>query len=314
MAQSLCSSYPSCLPHPGQNGFVLESPAKINLGLRVLGRRADGYHDIETIFQEISLTDHLEFRPANDWQLTCSEEGLDCGEANLVVRAARRLAEESGHPMQGALHLVKRIPVGGGLGGGSSNAVVSLLGLCQLWNLDLRRGLLERIASEIGADCPFFLRGGLACATGRGDRLEWLSGAIPGAVLLVMPGFSVNTGWAYEKAEAVLTNREKNSILKDCIHCPDPLKALRERGVNDLEAGVFARLPQLEQIKAQLRQAGADLAALSGSGATLFGIFQDRSRAERAAQLFRDRYKTFVGSPVARERPSPGGVGSAGRV
>jgi 4-diphosphocytidyl-2-C-methyl-D-erythritol kinase len=133
-------------------------------------------------------------------------------------------------------------------------------------------------------------------------------------VLLVMPGFSVNTAWAYEKAAAVLTNREKNSMLEEYIETPNPLKALRERAGNDLEAGVFARFPELERIKVELQRAGAELAALSGSGATVLGIFQDRSRAERAAQLFRDRYKTFIGSPVARERPKPGGVGSAGRV
>jgi len=292
----------------------LESPAKINLGLRILGRRPDGYHDIETIFQEISLADRLEFRPSDDWQLTSSQKGLDCSEGNLVVRAARRLAGETGHPMQGALHLVKRIPVGGGLGGGSSNGAVALLGLCRLWSLDVQPALLEQIAADIGADCPFFLRGGLAFATGRGDRVEWVSGAIPGVVLLVMPGFSVNTGWAYERAAGVLTNREKNSMLKDCIENPNPLKALRERAANDLEAGVFAQFPELERIKVDLERAGAELAALSGSGATVLGIFQDRSRAERAAQLFRDRYKTFIGSPVARERPKPGSVGSAGRV
>lgn len=304
MTDSPYSSYPPCQSLPEKTGFVLESPAKINLALRILGRRADGYHDIETIFQEISLADHLEFRSGKDWRLTCTDEGLDCGETNLVTRAAHALAQATGHAMLGAVHLVKRIPIGGGLGGGSSNAAVGLLGLCRLWDLEVNRGLLEEIASEVGADCPFFLRGGLAFARGRGEQLEWLPGAVRGTVLLVWPGFAVRTGWAYENAEVSLTKGQRSSILKNCIHSPDPLRALGHEAPSDLESAVFDRFPELGRIKMELHEAGAEFAALSGSGATLFGIFQNPSRAEQAAQLFRDRYETFICSPVARPRSS----------
>jgi len=298
------NSYPSAEPLVGESGFALQSPAKINLGLRILGRREDGYHDIETVYQEVSLADRLEFRPAKKWRLTCTEEKLECGEGNLISGAALKLAEATGHPPTGALHLVKQIPVGGGLGGGSSNAAIALLGLAKLWNLNVELSLLEEIAAEIGADCPFFLQGGLAYATGRGDMLEWLHGAIPGIVVIVIPEFSVSTKWAYENVEMSLTKREKSSIIKSLILQSDPLHALRRGTANDFEPAVFARWPELEDLKASLYDAGADLAALSGSGATVFAIFRSRLHAEGAAAHFRDRYRTLVCAPVARERPN----------
>ncbi len=302
MITSNFGSYPAAEPLVGEPGFALQSPAKINLGLRILGSRENGYHDIETIFQEISLADRLEFRPLGYWRLTCTEENLGCGDDNLIAEAARKLAEITEHPFDGAVHLVKRTPVGGGLGGGSSNAAVALLGLAKLWNLNAEPSLLEEIAPEIGADCSFFLQGGLAYATGRGDRLEWLPGAIPGTVVIVIPEFSVSTKWAYEHVEISLTKGEKSSILKSLIWQSDPLSALRRGAVNDFEPAVFARWPELEDIKASLYDAGADLAALSGSGATVFGVFRSRRRAEGAATHFRGRYRTLVCVPVARER------------
>ena len=304
MITSDFSSHPAAEPLVGEPGFALQSPAKINLGLRILGGRENGYHDIETIIQEISLADRLEFRPSGYWRLTCTEEKLGCGEDNLIAQAARKLAETTGHPLKGALHLVKQIPIGGGLGGGSSNAAVTLIGLAKLWNLNVGLDLVEEIAAEIGADCPFFLQGGLAYATERGDKLEWLCGAIPGTVVIVIPEFSVSTKWAYENVEMSLTKREKSGIIRSLIFQPDPLHALRHGTANDLEPAVFARWPELENLKASLYDAGADLAALSGSGATVFGIFRSRLHAEGAAAHFRDRYQTLVCAPMARERPN----------
>ncbi|MBU1706524.1 4-(cytidine 5'-diphospho)-2-C-methyl-D-erythritol kinase [bacterium] len=282
----------------------MESPAKINLGLRILGRRDDGYHDIETIFQEISLTDTIEFRPSDDFRLTCTDETLDCGKGNLITIAANKLAQATGHPLQGKVHLIKRIPMAAGLGGGSGNAAVALHGLCRLWDIHPKPGLLEQLAGEIGADCSFFLKGGLAHATGRGEQLTWLDGAVSGTILLIVPAFPVQTAWAYENVQILLTNREKNSILKDCINSSNLLRALANRATNDLEPGVFRRFPELKSIKRELQSTKAELTALSGSGNALFGIYQDRSRAELAAQHFYGRYRTFICSPIARQRPT----------
>jgi 4-diphosphocytidyl-2-C-methyl-D-erythritol kinase len=270
--------------------------------LRILARRTDGYHDIETIFQEISLTDRLEFRPAQEWRLTCSDVQLDCGEGNLVTRAALELAQATGYPLKAAVHLEKHIPVGSGLGGGSSNAAVTLLGLRRLWNLEIPLSVLHQIASQIGADCSFFLQGGLAWANERGDRLEWADGAIEGAVVLVMPGISVDTKWAYENATKALTNREKSYILKGCIFQSDPLPTLQVLATNDFEPAVFHRFPKLREIKQQLYGVGAELAALSGSGGALFGIFRQRSQADEAEALFQSYYRTLICSPIARAR------------
>ncbi len=280
----------------------MESPAKINLGLRILGRRDDGYHDIETIFQEISLTDSMEFRPSDHFRLTCTDETLDCGKGNLITLAASKLAQATGHPLQGKVHLFKRIPMGAGFGGGSGNAAIALHGLCRLWDIHPAPGLLEQLTGEVGADCSFFLQGGLAHATGRGERLEWLDGAVSGTILLVIPAFPVQTAWAYENVQILLTNREKNSILEDCINSSNPLRALANRATNDLEPGVFRRFPELKSIKSELQSSQADLAGLSGSGSALFGIYHDRSLAKLAAQRFYGRYRTFICSPIARQR------------
>lgn len=296
------TSYPPFHLLPGEEGFALESPAKINLGLRILARRPDGYHDIETVFQEISLVDRLEFRPADEWRLICTQPTLDCGEDNLIAKAATKLSKVAGHPRKAAVHLEKRIPIGGGLGGGSSNGAVALLGLRRLWNLDIGESALEQIASEIGADCPFFLKGGLAWATGRGDILEWMEGVIPGTIVLVIPQVSVSTKWAYETAQVALTKREKRYILKGCVFQPDPLPALQTLATNDFEPAVFHRFPEFWEIKQQLLGQGAQFAALSGSGATLFGIFRQQSDADRAAAFFQRRYQTLICSPIARAR------------
>jgi 4-diphosphocytidyl-2-C-methyl-D-erythritol kinase len=294
--------YPSSETLAGEPGFAMESPAKINLGLRILARREDGYHDIETVFQEISLTDRIEFRPSDCWRLTCSDEKLDCGESNLISRASVKLAEACECSRTGAVYLVKRIPIGGGLGGGSSNAAVALLGLARLWNLNINIDIVKEIAAQIGSDCPFFLQGGLACGTGRGDRLEWLSGAIPGVIVLVFAEFSVSTKWAYENVKLSLTKREKSIILKSLVLQPDPLHALRHGTANNFEPAVFARWPELEHLKTMLYDVGADLAALSGSGATVFGIFRSRPRAEKATLHLQGRYRTLICAPVARKR------------
>ncbi|MFH1009612.1 MAG: 4-(cytidine 5'-diphospho)-2-C-methyl-D-erythritol kinase [bacterium] len=296
------TSYPPLQFLPGEEGFALESPAKINLGLRILARRPDGYHDIETVFQEISLADRLEFRPADEWRLSCTDKALDCGEDNLIARAATKLSQAMGHPRKAAVHLTKRIPIGGGLGGGSSNGAVTLWGLRRLWNLNIEVSVLEQVASEMGADCPFFLRGGLAWATGRGDLLEWLEGAIGGTVVLVIPQIAVSTKWAYENAQVALTNREKKCILRGYIFQPDPLPALQALAANDFEPAVFRRFPELREIKQQLLGEGAQFAALSGSGGTLFGVFRQRSDADRAAAFFQRRYPTLICSPIARAR------------
>jgi 4-diphosphocytidyl-2-C-methyl-D-erythritol kinase len=155
------------------DGFTIAARAKVNLGLEILGRRADGYHEIATVLQEIDLADELVFREAPEVSLTCSEPTL-ADESNLIVRAVRLLQQETGRSAGVAIHLEKRIPVSAGLGGGSSDAAATLVGLNHFWQLRLTEADLGELASRLGSDVPFFIRGGTQLATGRGETLESL--------------------------------------------------------------------------------------------------------------------------------------------
>ncbi len=245
------SDYPDCEPLPG-GGFALLAPAKINLDLRVLGKRSDGYHDLDTLFQEISLTDRLEFHPAAAWSLEIHGAALDTGPSNLIVQAAQRLSGAAGVPLAGRVVLEKAIPLGGGLGGGSSDAAIALMGLSRLWGLDWPRGRLHPIAAEIGSDCAFFLYGGLARGTGRGDQLELLEGCASGDVVLVIPPFGVSTAWAYSAGRFPLTGDDKSVILKsrptDRVNGPWSWKNFR----NDLESIVLEKYSELRLGKAKV--------------------------------------------------------------
>jgi 4-diphosphocytidyl-2-C-methyl-D-erythritol kinase len=244
--------------------------AKINWSLRVTGRRADGFHDLETIFQSISLHDTLTFTPASELSLTCDDPSIPTDETNLVLRAARAL----GAPPV-AIHLQKRIPAGGGLGGGSSNAAATLVTLARLFALDTP---LAPIALQLGSDVPFFLLGGTAYATGRGEVLTPLPSPARTPLLLLMPEERVMTG------EAFAGLRQFSPALG--IDAYRALLAKPEVLVNDFEPSVFAKLPRLGTLKARLRDEGAVWSGMSGSGSTIVAAFADARTRDAAAEAF----------------------------
>jgi 4-diphosphocytidyl-2-C-methyl-D-erythritol kinase len=283
-------------------GFSLLSPAKVNLSLRILGRRADGFHDLDTIFQEIDLCDEIEFHPANKWRFRV--EGGDTGpdDQNLIVRAARLLSEFTQVPCIADVVVRKRIPVGGGLGGGSSNGAIALHGLCRLWNLEIEWEKLQELAAELGSDCPFFVYGGLARGRGRGEKLELFDGAAEGTLLVVFPGFGVNTKEAFRKCEFPLTEPDKNVIFTAYGGDYGAAYALLSDSVNQLENIVLGDYPVLRSIREELEQAGSDVSLLSGSGSTVFGIFGKSTAAMHAAQQLRTRYVVHTCRMVGRQR------------
>ena len=234
----------------------VESYAKINWSLRVVGKREDGYHDLETIFQTISLHDTLTFTPAERFALTCSDPSIPTDDTNLVARAARALAIDGV-----AIHIEKRIPAGGGLGGGSSNAATTLRALSKMFGIDAP---LDRIALELGSDVPFFLVGGRAFATGRGEVLTPLPDLGPLPLLLVLPEERVMTAEAFR-------------LVKPSTGA-----------ANDFEEPIFERLPKLREYKQRLLDAGATFAAMSGSGSTIFGVFSDAATRDAARARFAD--------------------------
>ncbi|MBU0508992.1 4-(cytidine 5'-diphospho)-2-C-methyl-D-erythritol kinase [bacterium] len=297
----ILSPYPDTEDLAG-GAFTMFAPAKINLGLRVLFRRPDGFHEIETLFQEISWTDRLEFYPAESWSLEVRGIDLDAGPENLVTRAAHELSREAGVPCRGQVVLQKEIPLGAGLGGGSSNAAVALVGLSRLWGLKWNRERLRTVAQRLGSDCVFFLYGGLARGSGRGEIIEPLEGRFEGEVVLVMPDYGISTAWAYNAGEFPLTQVEESVIFRFCRNDRAFLQGIPDYIHNDLENIVLCRYPELGDIKDCLLRAGAETALISGSGSTVFGIFRERSRAMQAAQRFEKPLRARVCRMVARSR------------
>jgi 4-diphosphocytidyl-2-C-methyl-D-erythritol kinase len=245
---------------------AVKSFAKINWSLRITGKRGDGFHDLETIFQTISLHDELTFRPSREMSLACDDPHIPIDESNLVLRAARAV-----NAPPTAIELRKRIPAGGGLGGGSSNAATTLLALGG------ERSDLPSLALSLGSDVPFFLVGGTAYATGRGEVLTPLAPLADVPLLLVLP------------EERVLT---KDAFARITRYSPPLGLDAYARGYevfkNDFEEPVFDMLPRLRELKQRLYDAGAKFAAMSGSGSTLFGAFESAAARDAAAARFRD--------------------------
>jgi 4-diphosphocytidyl-2-C-methyl-D-erythritol kinase len=285
-----------------KNGSVrLPAFAKINLCLHVLGRRPDGYHELRTIFQAISLRDTLELRrtPGSGISLETTDSTLPAGPENLVWRAIDAIRGELG--FRGGIHarLEKRIPVARGLGGGSSDAAAALIGMLRLTKKELPLERLMKIAAGLGADVPFFLFGGRALAVNRGDEIYPLPDLPRRTILVASPrDIGVSTRDAYQWLSAELTNRSKPpNIWGFCALC----WSRQGSGVsNDFERPVFHRHPRLREIRDGLLERGAADAALAGSGSAVFGVFRNPAQARRAARAFPED-SVFVVETLSRE-------------
>lgn len=269
--------------------FTLPAFAKINLGLRVLGRRDDGYHEIRTVFQTITLRDELTFAPlpGDRLELSCTAPDVPADESNLVHRAAVALRARFGVGRGARIEIAKRIPAGGGLGGGSSDAATAFLGLTRLWGLSARRGELSELGARLGADVPFFFRGGTALGTGTGTDIEPLPDAPSLPLLVVAPNVQVSTAAAYGSlsAPALTTELRAASLSVSRVESQNSLSRHDAMG-NDFEAVIFRMYPEIDRVRKALIGAGARSAHLSGSGASLFGIFDtDRDAARARASL-----------------------------
>jgi len=257
--------------------------AKVNLGLEVLSRRPDGYHELRTIYQTIDLFDRLSFEPTEgDIELVASYPDLPAGKDNLVVKAARTLAKETGKFAGTRIRLEKAIPPGRGLGGGSSDAAMTLMALNELWCCGLSTEDLCRLAATIGMDVPFFLVGGTALGIGRGEVVFPLECQLEVPIVLILPDFAIATAEAY--GNLILTKREASlklqSFALSCLGGGDGLLSL----VNDLENATKEYSPAIHAYKDDLAELGAAVSSMSGSGSAVFGIFLDEAVAHSAAQ------------------------------
>ena len=285
------------------SAFTLPSFAKINWTLRILGKREDGFHELCTIFQTVSLSDVVTFSEFDELSLSCSDPSVPTGEENLIIRAARRLQTFSGLAKGASMRLEKRIASPGGLGGGSSNAAVTLIGLARLWAIYISREDLFAIAAEIGSDVPFFLEGGTAVGRGRGEIIEPMPDVDARNLLIVTPEVAVSTRDAFEAIGAAdLTNTAPNHILRVCRSEAESLDPRRSALTNDFEASVFSSHPEIRRVKETLLSLGAINAAMSGSGASVFAIFDNtetRQTAEKALDI-ESTWRKFAVSTVSR--------------
>jgi 4-diphosphocytidyl-2-C-methyl-D-erythritol kinase len=278
--------------------------AKLNLDLRVLYRRPDNYHELRTVFQTISLADTIEiaFTPARKTSIVLADD-LQIRN-NLVAKAAARVVEETGARGRIEVRLDKRIPMGGGLGGGSSDAAAVLLALPVLAGRAIELGRLIQLASELGSDVPFFLLGGTAAGIGRGTELIPLRDTRPRPGLVISTGVAVSTPEAYAALGPRLTIEcQQNKIVSFQSRLWSQEEFCTElNGANDFETVVFAQHPRLAQLKRRLLKLGAKPATMTGSGSALFGFFRSREEVSRAIQSLRGEIEVFPITLVSRRQ------------
>ena len=301
--------------------LTLKAPAKINLGLVVKGKRADGYHELETLMQMVALYDRITLVPqASGIRVMCDTPGVPTGRSNLAYRAAQALRQVAGIRKGVRIVLEKNVPTAAGLGGGSSDAAATLAGLVKLWGLrGMHRKDLMAVAATLGSDVPFFLFGPAALARGRGELLDAVPPAPECWVVLVTPGVRVSTAWVYrnyERRAAGLTTPPNRIRLLQLVLFNQDLGGLARHLHNDLEPVTAARYPQVRAIKTKLVEAGALGACMSGSGPTVFGLFQSREHARRAQRrMLRNGWRAVLAkvlsvSPLeALIAETPSGIG-----
>lgn len=257
--------------------------AKINLGLRVVDKRSDGFHNIETVFHRIHLFDEITLQHSDSISVTCTNPQIPINNDNLCWKAVELLQREAGVTSGAKIHIVKNIPVGAGLGGGSSNAATVLKHLPALWNIRVDNSVLEKAALQLGSDVPFFLKDSTAYAQGRGEKLSYFQLRLPYWIVVVYPNIHVSTPWAYtalsERRGGIAPNRQPMINDFSIAHLPLILE-------NDFEEVVFEQYPHIKEIKIRLVKLGAKYALMSGSGSSVFGLFDDEQSARDAATMF----------------------------
>jgi 4-diphosphocytidyl-2-C-methyl-D-erythritol kinase len=273
----------------------IRAPAKINLTLRVVGKRADGYHLLDTIMVPVSLYDEIEIHQMRRSAsrrlgvpsliaIRCNHPQVPLGQDNIAYRAAELLMRKAKICRPIAIRIRKQIPVGAGLGGGSSDAAAVLKGLNRLWRLRLSVRQLEQLALQLGADVPFFIRAKPAHARGIGEKLRLLSKLRRRWLVLVYPGFPVATAWVYRNLPSKLTRVSVNTSIATPL---ESLDKLDKRLINDLEQVTVRRYPEISRAKSMLSLAGAAGVLMSGSGSSVFGVFESKRLAKQAFRRMR---------------------------
>jgi 4-diphosphocytidyl-2-C-methyl-D-erythritol kinase len=277
--------------------ITVESPAKINLGLNVIRKRIDGFHDLETIFLPLMLSDKITFNKSELTIIQCNSELLNRTEDNLIYKALKVLEEKVNMSLKMEVSIEKNIPIGGGLGGGSSNAAITLKAVNKIYNLGLTYKELAEIALNLGSDVPYFLNPVPCYTESRGEILHSLNLELPYPILIVNPGIKISTAWAFSKIKPLEPLKNLRDIFENDLW---DFNILNDFVKNDFEDIVFAEFPVIKRIKEDLYSQGAQFALMSGTGSTVYGIFTNLQKALWAEDYFQQRYFTYLNNPFTK--------------
>lgn len=268
--------------------FTFRAYAKINIGLRILARRPDGYHDIETFFHRIDLFDDITFEPAESIIVATDSPDIPADASNICHKAAMLIREHLEITKGVRITITKRIPVGAGLGGGSSDAATVLRKLPDFWDQRIERETASSFALQLGSDVPFFLHNQSAVGRGRGEILDFVPLEIPYHILVCNPGVHISTAWAYQQVRPRARNAT-TSLVEDLQKAMKNPQLLATRIGNDFEEALFPHVPRVRELKQQMLQGGALLALMSGSGSSVFGFLDSAEKAARLSSELRGK-------------------------
>ncbi|MEE9449347.1 MAG: 4-(cytidine 5'-diphospho)-2-C-methyl-D-erythritol kinase [Ignavibacteriaceae bacterium] len=272
----------------------LNSPAKINIGLNILKKRKDGYHDLETIFYPLLLCDTISFEKSNSTKLDTNSIEINDLDSNLVINTIKLMEDELNRELNVHVYLQKNIPISGGLGGGSSNAATTLKAINQLYNLNLSYKILSSFALQLGSDVPYFLTSVPSYAASRGELLTRIQLSLGYPILLVNPEIHISTKWAFNK---IIPGKNK-SLLKTFVNKSKiDIETMKDYVTNDFEEIVFSEHPEVGNIKDKLYEYGAEFALMTGTGSTVFGIFRNLQKARKAEEIFSQSNYTYLNNP-----------------
>ena len=271
--------------------LTIKTPAKINIGLNILSKREDGYHNLETIFYPINLWDELTIQEDDKYALITNNSLLNIEGNNTITKARELIGGLTGIGIKAKVTLNKRIPIGAGMGGGSSDGAAALILYNKFYDLKLTNEILYSLALKIGADAPFFIEPKPKFGSSRGEIFKSIGLIIDKPILIVNPGIHISTSWAFSKIRPKMPKIHLNQIE---FGENNGLSNLKNNIVNDFESVVFESHPEIKGIKDKMYDLGAEFSLMTGSGSTVFGIFPDISSAQNASREFPTNYFTFI--------------------
>jgi 4-diphosphocytidyl-2-C-methyl-D-erythritol kinase len=271
--------------------LTIKTPAKINIGLNILSKQEDGYHNLETIFYPINLWDELTIQEDDKYALITNNSLLNIEGNNTITKARELIGGLTGIGIKAKVTLNKRIPIGAGMGGGSSDGAAALILYNKFYDLKLTNEILYSLALKIGADAPFFIEPKPKFGSSRGEIFESIGLIIDKPILIVNPGIHISTSWAFSKIRPKMPKIHLNQIE---FGENNGLSNLKNNIVNDFESVVFESHPEIKEIKDKMYDLGAEFSLMTGSGSTVFGIFPDISFAQNASREFPTNYFTFI--------------------